>query len=147
VAPLPGSLAAKVHAAIVSSRALQPITGNPGDFAIHATADGAYPGVDVLAQVLRAAEFASSKPAGTYTDGRAFLRRWLGEEAKREAARPKPGDPMKSGVYEAPQRDRLGRPVAQPVMARDYLARRGITVPGVNPAPAPSPAPEVSRVR
>lgn len=59
------------------------------------------------------------------------------------------GDPLASGVIElpAPQRDRNGRPVQQPVMARDYLARRGVTVPGVNPAPAPSPAPEVSRAR
>lgn len=57
------------------------------------------------------------------------------------------GDPLASGVIEipAPQRDRNGRPIQPPVMARDYLARRGITVPGVNPAP--SPAPEVSRVR
>ena len=145
VAPLPGSLAAKVYAAIVSSRALQPITGNPGDFAVCVTAEGAYPGVDVLAQVLRAGEFASSKPAGTYSDGRAFLRRWLGEEAKREAARPKPADPTQSGTFLAPQVDRNGRPVQPPFLARDYLARRGVTVPGVNPAP--SPAPEVSRVR
>ena len=57
------------------------------------------------------------------------------------------GDPMQSGVFtlSAPQRDRNGRPIQPPVMARDYLARRGVTVPGVNPAP--SPAPEVSRVR
>jgi hypothetical protein len=59
------------------------------------------------------------------------------------------GDPMQSGVFtlSAPQRDRNGRPIQPPVMARDYLARRGVTVPGVNPAPAPSPAPEVSRAR
>ena len=57
------------------------------------------------------------------------------------------GDPLQSGTFTvpAPAVDRNGRPVQPPFLARDYLARRGVTVPGVNPAP--SPAPEVSRVR
>lgn len=54
------------------------------------------------------------------------------------------GDPLASGVIEIPvQRDRNGRPIAQPVMARDYLARRGVTLPTAPPADAP----EVTRAR
>lgn len=110
--PLTGTPAARVYAAIIADAALRPITANPGDFAVRITADGAYPGVDVLAQVLRAGEFAAGKAAGTYSDGRAFLRRWLATEATREAQRPKPASPMQSGVIDVTG---FRRPTAEPL--------------------------------
>ncbi len=87
--PPPGSLAAKVLAAIVGDPTLAPITLGPGDFAIRACAEGAYPGVDVLAEVRRAGEFASGKPAGSYSNGRGYLRGWLRRAAETIARTPK----------------------------------------------------------
>lgn len=87
--PPAGSLANSVRAAIVADPALAPIVGNPGDFAMRITEPGAYPGVDALAEVRRAGEFASRSP-GKYSDGRAFLSRWLKRAADDHASKPKP---------------------------------------------------------
>jgi hypothetical protein len=90
--PLPGTLARRVFDAIVGDRALAPITGNPGDAAQRWADPGTYPGVDVLAEVRRAGEYASTKP-GRYADGRAFLRGWLQRKADEVARAPKPVPP------------------------------------------------------
>lgn len=87
--PLPGTVARKIYDAIVSDSALAPITANPGDASERWADPATFPGVDVLAQVRRAAEYLSSRP-DRYTDGRAFLRGWLQREADRVARAPRP---------------------------------------------------------
>lgn len=87
--PLQGSVAKQVRDAIVADSVLAPITNGPGDFAIRSCAEGAYPGVDVLAEVRRAGEYASRFP-GKYRDGRSFLSGWLRRAAEDFARKPKP---------------------------------------------------------
>ena len=87
--PALGTVARRVYDAIVSDRVLGPITAGPGEFATRACAEGAYPGVDVLAEVRRAGEWLSAQPAGQYSDGRAFVRGWLKRTADRIARTPK----------------------------------------------------------
>lgn len=87
--PAPNTLARRVYDAILSDAALRPIVGNPGDAAERWADPAAFPGVDVLAEVKRAGDYASTKP-GRYTDGRAFLRGWLQRKADEHAAQPKP---------------------------------------------------------
>ena len=90
--PMPGTLARRVFDAITGDRALCPIVGNPGDASERWADPATFPGVDVLAEVMRAGEYAATKP-GRYTDGRAFLRRWLQRKADEVAAQPKPAAP------------------------------------------------------
>jgi hypothetical protein len=87
--PLPGTLARRVFDAIVADRALAPITVNPGDASQRWADPDAFPGVDVLAQVKRAGEYAAERP-GKYSDGRAFIRGWLQRKADEVARAPKP---------------------------------------------------------
>lgn len=87
--PMPGTAARAVYDAILHDPALRPITGNPGDFALRISDPATYPGVNVLAEVKRAGEWASAKP-GKYSDGRAFLRNWLQRKAEDAAKAPKP---------------------------------------------------------
>lgn len=108
--PLPGTLARRLFDAIVGDRALAPITGNPGD-AAHRWADpDAFPGVDVLAEVKRAGEYASTKP-GRYTDGRSFVRGWLQRKADEVARAPKVAGRAGVGVVPAAQRPADPEPV------------------------------------
>jgi len=87
--PEPGTVARSVYDAIVNDPILGPITAGPADFAVRITHPDAYPGVNVLAEVLRAAEhYARGKRV--YTDGRRTLANWLRGEAEKEASRPKP---------------------------------------------------------
>lgn len=91
-APEDGTDAARVYEVITRDDLLRPITAAPGEFARRVT-DGAYPGVDVVAEIKRAAEWLDSKrgtPQGAKSDGRAFLRNWLQGKADRIAAMPKP---------------------------------------------------------
>jgi hypothetical protein len=90
--PAPGSLARRVYDAIVGDPALSSITGNPGDAAERWADPATFPGVDVLAEVKRAGEYAASKPGG-YSDGRRFLAKWLTRSADAIAAKPKPAHP------------------------------------------------------
>jgi len=90
--PAPGTLARRVFEAIVGDRALAAITANPGDASERWSDPATYPGVDVLAEVRRAGEFAASHP-GRYNDGRAFLRGWLQRKADEIARAPKPAAP------------------------------------------------------
>lgn len=66
-----------VYDAIVGDPMLGPVTRRPADLAVRLTAPGAFPGVAVLSQVLRAATWNAGqrKPK---RDGRAFLLGWLG---------------------------------------------------------------------
>ena len=102
--PAPGTLARRVFEAIVGDRALCAITANPGDASERWADPATYPGVDVLAEVRRAGEFAASHP-GRYNDGRAFLRGWLQRKADEIARAPKTAqhDPSVNGqTYVAP---------------------------------------------
>ena len=90
--PLVGTLAHRVYLALVGDRVLCPITVNPGDFAARITDPETYPGVDVLAEVRKAAEYASGS-GKTYTDGRAYLRNWLNRRAQEVARQPRPAAP------------------------------------------------------
>ncbi len=101
--PLPGTLARRIFDAIVGDRALAPITGNPGDAAQRWADPDTFPGVDVLAEVRRAGEYAATKP-GRYTDGRAFLRGWLQRKADEVARMPKAAGRAGAGVVPAAPR-------------------------------------------
>lgn len=90
--PAPGTLAARVLDAILGDSQLAPITAGPGEFAMRVCQDGYCPGVDVLAEIRNAGEYASRTP-GKYIDGRAFLARWLRSAAERAARLPKPRPP------------------------------------------------------
>lgn len=102
--PAPGTLARRVFEAIVSDRALCAIVVNPGDAAERWADPATYPGVDVLAEVKRAAEWSAAHP-GRYNDGRAYLRGWLQRRADEIARAPKTArhDPTANGhAYVAP---------------------------------------------
>lgn len=90
--PLVGTLAHRVYSVLVGDRVLCPITVNPGDFAARIADPETYPGVDVLAEVRKAAEYASGS-GKTYTDGRAYLRNWLNRRAQEVARQPRPATP------------------------------------------------------
>lgn len=76
-APPVDPAARAVFDAITSDPMLAPITRRPADLATRLVAPGAFPGVNVLGQVLRAAAWNAGqrKPK---RDGRAFLLGWLG---------------------------------------------------------------------
>ncbi|HEX4933958.1 MAG TPA: hypothetical protein VFV33_12305 [Gemmatimonadaceae bacterium] len=104
----------------MSDPALAPITGNPGDASVRWSDPSTYPGVDVVAEIRRAGEYAATKP-GRYTDGRAFLRGWLQRKADEVARSPRPAPLATTGVdlsdpwevakarYEAEERERIAK--------------------------------------
>lgn len=96
--PAPGTAARRVYDAIVGDRVLAPITAGPGDLAERLCAEGAYPGVDVLAAVRRAGAHAAGQRPGYYSDGRKFLLRWLSVDAERARTAPKPVAPAPARV-------------------------------------------------
>jgi hypothetical protein len=69
---------------------LGPITGGPGDLAERLCAEGAYPGVDVLAEVRKAGAWAAGKPSGHWKDGRKAILGWLARAQERVSSTPKP---------------------------------------------------------
>lgn len=87
--PAEGTPARAVYDALVRDALLRPITPNPGDFAARVTDPAAYPGVAVLAEILRAAEWHSRQPHPK-RDGRAFLGGWLRRAADERAGAPQP---------------------------------------------------------
>lgn len=99
--PMPGTLARRIFDAILADRALAPIVANPGDAADRWADPATFPGVDVLAEVKRAGEYAATKP-GRYTDGRAFLRGWLQRKADEVARAPKPAASAGSSTVAPP---------------------------------------------
>jgi hypothetical protein len=101
VDPPEGSAARAVRDAIVADPGLRPITGNPGDWALRATAPGAFPGVDVLAEVLAAGEYVA-RGLRAYSDGRAFLSGWMRRRAAEIARQPKPA-PAPPGSRASPR--------------------------------------------
>lgn len=134
--PLDG-VAARVYRALLADSALAPITVGPGDFAQRIAADGAYPGVDVLAEVLRAGEHASRKP-GVYTDGRRYLANWLRTAATDAAKRPRPivGAVAANAPAQRPADPRRGIQPPAPASAYDHVALAkmlGVRWPGYSP--------------
>jgi hypothetical protein len=87
--PLPGTPARGIYDALTADPVLRPITAGPGEFAGRIADPDTYPGVNVLAEVKRAALYASEHP-GKYTDGRRFLTNWLVRKAEDAARAPKP---------------------------------------------------------
>ncbi len=85
--PEPGTLARRIRDAIAGDLVLSGIVARPNDFAARIAAPEYAPGVDVLAQVLRAAEYASRQRPGAYSDGRRFLSNWLARAAQDASAR------------------------------------------------------------
>ncbi len=88
VVPAEGTLARKVFDVVTNDRAFAGLV-RPGDFAERVCADGAYPGVDVLAQVRAAGAWAAGKPRAPWRDVRAGLLGWLrraAEEARQSAS-------------------------------------------------------------
>jgi hypothetical protein len=88
--PAAGSPARRLYDAIVGDRVLGPITGGPGDLSERLTAEGAYPGVDVLAEVRKAGAWAAGKPSGHWKDGRKAILGWLARAQERVSSTPKP---------------------------------------------------------
>ena len=88
--PAAGTAARRLYDAITTDRVLGPITGGPGDLSERLVAEGAYPGVDVLAEVRRAGAWAAGKPAGHWRDGRKAILGWLARAQERAASTPKP---------------------------------------------------------
>lgn len=89
--PLAGTLAHEVYRRIVGHRLLAPMTVNPGEFAVGITDPARYPGVNVLAVVIDAAEYLE-RGERTYSadGGRAFLKNQLRVALERAAAKPRP---------------------------------------------------------
>ena len=98
--PAAGSPARRLYDAITGDRVLGPITGGPGDLAERLCAEGAYPGVDVLAEVRKAGAWAAGQPAGHWRDGRKAILGWLARAEQRAASTPKPS-PAKAGWVSA----------------------------------------------
>jgi len=87
VVPAEGTLARKVFDVVTNDRAFAGLV-RPGDFAERVCADGAYPGVDVLAQVRAAGAWAAGKTRAPWRDIRAGLLGWLrraAEDARQSA--------------------------------------------------------------
>lgn len=131
VVPAPGTLARKVYDAIVSDRVLGPIVAGPGDASERWADPATFPGVDVLAEVRRAGEYAATRP-GQYSDGRAFLRKWLQSCADRRAAAPKPAASTATSVPAARTEQAVGyvpktmRIEQKPFTAREKAALLGL---------------------
>jgi predicted Rdx family selenoprotein len=88
--PPAGSPARRLYDAITGDRVLGPITGGPGDLAERLVAEGAYPGVDVLAEIRKAGAWAAGKPSGHWKDGRKAILGWLARAQERVSSTPKP---------------------------------------------------------
>lgn len=110
VPPPLGTVARRVYDALVADPVLRPITAGPADLAGRLVADGAYPRVDVLAEVLRAGEYAARHP-GRYRDGRRFLVNWLRTAAETIARAPTVAPP-------APVAPKAHAPPARPPAPR-----------------------------
>ena len=119
--PATGTAARRLYDAITTDRVLGPITGGPGDLAERLCAEGAYPGVDVLAEVRKAGAWIAGQPAGHWRDGRRALLSWMGRAQERASSIPKPapGTPAPY-AYSPPERI-------------DYQGRRAVGAAGLPP--------------
>lgn len=93
-----------VYDAIVGDALLGTRVRRPADFAMRVTGPDAFPGVNVLGQVVRALAWNAGQRLPK-RDGRAFLLGWLGR-ADKEAPEP---SPLASGVYSVPMPPRYSR--------------------------------------
>ena len=119
--PAPGTLARRVFDAIVGDRILAPITVNPGDAAERWADPATYPGVNVLAEVKRAGEYAAERP-GEYVDGRAFLRKWFKRAADTAARAPKVANGAEHQTAIAPPSSPVFVPTPSPIVVTDPAA-------------------------
>jgi hypothetical protein len=95
--PADGTPARRLYDAIVTDRVLGPITRGPGDLSERLSQADAYPGVDVLAEVRRAAAWGAGQRAGHWSDGRKALLGWLQRAADRVASTPKAAPSVTKG--------------------------------------------------
>lgn len=114
VPPPEGTTARRVYDAIVGDRELSGCA-RPGDFATRVCADGAYPGVDVLAEVRRAGVWAAGKPRSPWRNVRAGLLGWLRQASE--------------GAQQAQQRQQTAR-VAQTPSRLPPMPANGLPAPG-----------------
>lgn len=126
----PGTLAGHIYDAIVNDPVLQPITGNPGDLALRFADPAAYPGIDVLAEVLKAGTWVAGQRPGHWKDGRKALLGWLDRASARLGPQPAaaPARPMRIVRNEGPvrlPRDQLFDP-ATARAARIELERQSL---------------------
>lgn len=101
VVPAEGTLARKVFDVVTNDRAFAGLV-RPGDFAERVCADGAYPGVDVLAQVRAAGAWAAGKPRAPWRDVRAGLLTWLRRATEDAQQSPQPHRPAPPPVRPVP---------------------------------------------
>lgn len=88
VEPAEGTLARKVYEIVTTDRAFAGLV-RPGDFAVRVCADGAYPGVNVVAEVRAAGAWAAGKSRAPWRNVRSGLLGWLrraAEEARQSAS-------------------------------------------------------------
>jgi len=95
--PAAGTPARRLYDAIVTDRVLGPITRGPGDLAERLAQPDVYPGIDVLAEVRRAAAWGAGQRVGHWVDGRKALLGWLQRAADRVAATPKAAPSVTKG--------------------------------------------------
>jgi hypothetical protein len=112
--PPAGSPARRLYDAITGDRVLGPITGGPGDLSERLTAEGAYPGVDVLAEVRKAGAWAAGQPAGHWRDGRKAILGWLARAEQRAASTPKPSPASVLTTHQPERIDYQGRRIVPP---------------------------------
>ena len=103
--PATGTPARRLYDAITQDRVLGPITRGPGDLAERLSQADAYPGVDVLAEVRRAAAWGAGQRAGHWSDGRKALLGWLQRAADRVASTPKAAPSVTKGPVRAASYD------------------------------------------
>lgn len=121
--PEPGTLAAKVRDVIVGDPVLAPLVVAPGDLAIRLCAEGAYPGVDVLASVRAAGAWAAGKLDGGWRDGRAGLLNWLRREAAEVARTPRPAAASPRQVTPSRPAEPQVPPVERKLLTLDQIQR------------------------
>jgi len=98
--PAQGTLARRVYDIILGDQELCRIVEGPGSFAVKITADGAFPGVDVVAELRRITIWLDEN-RGAW-NSRQAVTAWLRRAADKAALRPKPVGQAMSPAYVSP---------------------------------------------